>query len=169
MTIIHENPALQPRPSVPKTLPLKETSPRTPLRLSDAVVPLRGHILASESIDNALKQLTTSGGEYLAITDPEEGLRGIMSRSDIEQLQRKYPDYWSMMRCGNVVVASERILNVEDTFDAAVDMLKEEGLRPLLVLQGNTICGVLEPTSVLQWCAEHRPEALQELALQDLG
>lgn len=120
-------------------------------------------------MDSAWRHLETAGVEYLAITDPEEGPLGIVSRFDVAQLQRKYPDYWSDMRCGNVIVASDRFLNADDSFDAAVSMLKDEGLRPLLILEDDSICGVLEPTAVLQWCAEHRPEALQELALQDLG
>ncbi|NDK32197.1 CBS domain-containing protein [Nesterenkonia haasae] len=154
MTITRNNP-----PDTPHS--------RSPLR--ESVVPVQGHIVASESMESALKHLDAAGVDYLVLTDPVEGPRGVVSRSDIEQLQRKYPDYWSDMRCGNAIVASDRFLTANDSFDEAVGIMQQEGTRPLLVLEEDTVYGVLEPTAVLRWCAEHRPEALQELALQDLG
>lgn len=170
MTTTQPGPSQTPRPAASVTPPVATpAAPSATSTLREALLPVPGHVLASECMDSALKHLETAGVEYLAIADPEEGPLGVVSCFDIKQLKRKYPDHWADMRCGNVIVASDRFLNADDSFDAAISLLMEEGLRPLLVLERNTVCGVLEPTSVLQWCAEHRPAALQELALQDLS
>lgn len=68
------------------------------------------------------------------------------------------------MRCGNVIVPPSRYLHPEDFFDVAVAVLRQDGVRPLLVLHGAELLGVLEPSAVFQWCAVHRPAALEELS-----
>ncbi|RJN32952.1 hypothetical protein [Nesterenkonia natronophila] len=156
-----------PQPPLPPDRATDAQGQRTPSANStvrDALVPLNGHVLASEGVETALQRMRTAGVEYLVITDPEDGPLSLITREDTEQLQSKHPDLWSAMRCGNVVVAPSRFLQADEGLGAAAEVLKSEGVRPLLVVDGEDIVGALEPTAVFQWCAEHRPAVLDELA-----
>jgi signal-transduction protein with cAMP-binding, CBS, and nucleotidyltransferase domain len=164
MTTTQAGPPQHPLPPERETTTAarKPSSGSSPV--GDFLLPLYGRVLASEGVDTALQHMEAAGVECLVITDPEDGPLGLITRDDIEQLQWKHPDLWSAMRCGNVVVAPSRFIHAHETFAAAAEILKSEGVRPLLVLESGNILGVLEPTAVFQWCAEHQPTFLEELA-----
>lgn len=151
------------QPSDTQSSGLSSESLGTP-SLRDALVPVNAQILTSDGVETALERLQAAGTDYILVTDPIDGPIGLITREDIEQLQWKHPDYWAAMRCGNAVSPPARFIHPAASFDAAVDMFKDEGVRPLLVVDSGAIVGVLEPTAVFQWCAEYWPAALEELA-----
>ena len=151
------------RPSEPENDPLT-AAPAETTAVRTALVPVSVQIRASEGVEAALSQLQNPGVPYVAVTEHDDTPVGVLTAEDIEQLRHKYPDYWSAMRCGNAIVAPARFLEADEPFDTAVELLRDEGVRPLLVLEGEKMAGVLEPTVVFQWCAEHRPDAVEALA-----
>lgn len=133
-------------------------------RIRDALMPLGPLIRAADGVEAALHLLTEADVDYVTVTDDGGAPLGLVTRGDIDQLQRENPHHWADMRCGNVTVPPGRYLHPDDSFNAAVETLKDDGVRPLLILKGTEMVGVLAPSAVFQWCAEHRPAALEELA-----
>lgn len=126
--------------------------------------PLGSQILATDVIENVLEFLQKTGADYVTVADGDDSPLGVITRRDVERLQQDYPGHWSAMRCGNVIETPTRYLRPEESYDAAVELFRDHGVRPLLELEGATGLGVLEPTAVFQWCAAHPSAVLEELA-----
>lgn len=133
-------------------------------RIRDVLMPLGPLVRAADGVEDALQLLARSGVDYVTVTDDGNAPLGLITRNDVDHLQRENPHHWADMRCGNVIVPPGRYLHPDDSFNAAVDVLRDDGVRPLLILDGTEMVGVLAPSAVFQWCAEHRPSVLEELA-----
>lgn len=120
-------------------------------------------VLTTDKIDVAHSQLQRTDVDYLLVTDAQGTPAGLITRAELDQLQEN-PESWSSTLCGDLVEARLPYLDPADCFDAALAVLKDHGVRPLLVLSGGKFIGVLEPTVVFQWCAQYRPSVLEELA-----
>lgn len=133
-------------------------------RVRDVLMPLGPLVRAADGVEAALQLLAEADVDYVTVTDDGHGPLGLITGNDIDQLQRENPHHWADMRCGNVIVPPARYLHPDDSFNAAVEALRNDGVRPQLVLDAGEMVGVLAPSAVFQWCAAHRPAALEELA-----
>lgn len=133
-------------------------------RIRGVLAPLGPVVRTDDGVEYAVQLLDDGDVDYVAVVDESGGPLGLITGGDIVRLQRENPQHWAGMRCGNVIVPPSRYLHPEDFFDVAVAVLRQDGVRPLLVLHGAELLGVLEPSAVFQWCAVHRPAALEELS-----
>ncbi|MCH8560163.1 hypothetical protein [Nesterenkonia sp. DZ6] len=81
-----------------------------------------------------------------------------------DSLRPLSPEVSSSTRCVDLIEIPVPSLHPEDSFDVDVSTLQVHGVRPLLVRDEGELIGVLEPTTVFPWCAQHRPAVLEELA-----
>lgn len=132
-------------------------------KLRDAVRPLRPQILATDDVGIALKQLQETGVDYLVVADAAGSPIGLITHADFDHLSWN-PEDSPPAPCADLIETPIQSLHPEDSFDGAVSMLQASGVRPLLVRDEGEPIGVLEPTTVFQWCAQHRPKVLEELA-----
>lgn len=118
----------------------------------------------AQPLSHAEKLLTELKRDYLTVTDRSGRAVGFITVADVSQAKLDDPTDWSTAPCSAAAETASQRLGPEDHMDAAVQALTLHGVRPLLVYEKDKPVGVLEPTAVFQWCAEHRPEALDELA-----
>ncbi|MGJ9372589.1 CBS domain-containing protein [Nesterenkonia sp. CF4.4] len=130
--------------------------------LGSVLAALGPEVFASEDIAMARQRLRQGGVEHLVVTDAAGRSVGFLTRADLDLLDR-IPGVSSSTPCADLIATSVPSLHPEDSFDAAIATLQIHGVRPLLVCEDEELIGVLEPTTVIQWCAQHRPNALEEL------
>ena len=146
----------RPSPAVPLVLGAEQ-------KLGSVLRPLGPEIFASEDVAMARQRLRQAGVDHLVITDAAGSSVGFLTRADLEPLFRG-PEDASSTPCADLIANAAPSLYPDDSFDSAVTVLRAHGIRPLLVRDEGALIGVLEPTTVFQWCAQHRPTVLDELA-----
>lgn len=114
-------------------------------------------------LNSAERLLRETGDDYVVITNLSDQHIGVITERDISELKLDRPEKWASRRCA-CAVQQQPTLQVDAVVDDVIELFRHEDIRPLLVFQGPEVLGVLRPTEVFQWCAEHRPEALNELA-----
>ena len=134
------------------------------MKIGELMSALGPTLVKAQPISHAEKLMAEQNRDFLTVTDRSGRAVGFITQADVSQAQLGHLPDWSTAPCSAVVEIVSQRLGTEDHIESAVQMLTYHGVRPLLVYENGRPVGVLEPTSVFQWCAEHRPEALDELA-----
>lgn len=122
------------------------------------------NVSEAQPLGRAHKLLRDLNRDYLTVIGRDEHPVGFITHADVEQVKQGQPEDWTALRCGSVLEPVNDQLDPDDEVDVALELLICHGVRPLLVREKNTPVGVIEPTVVFQWCAEHRPEVVDKLA-----
>ncbi|MBO0596282.1 CBS domain-containing protein [Nesterenkonia sp. E16_7] len=115
-------------------------------------------------LDSAEQMLRESGSGYVVITNMSDQPIGVITDRDIREVKLARPEKWASRRCA-CAVQVHPALQAGMVIDEVIELFSYQEIRPLLVREGHEVIGVLRPTEVFQWAAEHRPEALELLAL----
>lgn len=137
------------------------------MNISQMVTPVGPTISETQPLTHAAKLLSDDGRGYATVVQSGPGgkPRGFITHGDLARAKLKHPQQWPLMRCGALLKGRPQShLRADDAVEQAIELLKQHGVRPLLIYTGANMLGVLEPAKVFQWCAEHSPEALEELA-----
>lgn len=114
-------------------------------------------------LSNAERLLSRTGTDYVVIRNLSDQPIGVITERDITKLKLARPENSASLRCA-CAVQQQPTLRADAGLNEAIELFLHEQIRPLLVFNSHEVIGVLRPTEVFQWCAEHRPDALDELA-----
>ena len=137
------------------------------MNISQLVAPIGPTVSESEPMTHVAKLLTNNDRGFVTVVQdgPKVNPRGFITHGDLAKVKLKHPQQWPLMKCRSVLAGRPQShLRDEDAIEQAVELLKREGVRPLLIFTSSKLLGVLEPAKVFNWCAEHSPSALEELA-----
>ncbi|GFZ99862.1 CBS domain-containing protein [Nesterenkonia alkaliphila] len=134
-----------------------------PTKLRELIHPVGHRISHTHGLESAARMLSETGADYIVITNMSDRAVGVVTDRDLDNLKESDPERWSFRRCASAVKTQPR-LTVDDTVEDVLKVFDQQEVRPLLVHEGREVAGILRPTEVFQWCAEHRPSALDHLA-----
>lgn len=135
------------------------------LNVGELLAPLKAPVELTQPLATAARLLDGPDLEFVTLMDPSGQPVGFLTQSDLHRVRTRRPNDWESARCATVIQMPKQYLSPQSSVQEAVEMLRTEGVRPLLVREGSEPEGVLEPSAVFQWCAENSPETLDELAL----
>lgn len=117
-------------------------------------------------LSNAERLLSKTGTDYVVIRNLSDQPIGVITERDITKLTLARPERWASPRCA-CAVQQQPALRADAGLNDVIELFlhEHEEIRPLLVHESHGVLGVLRPTEVFQWCAEHRPDALDALAV----
>lgn len=134
------------------------------MSITELIRPIETTVTASDPLTYAAKHLSRHDYVTVVHSAQDRTPRGIITRGDLAEQKLAHPQSWPLKECGSVLRGANRILSPEAEVEDVVEVLTTSGVRPLLVGANGKPAGVLEPTSIFQWCAEHSPAALEKLA-----
>lgn len=134
------------------------------MNVGHLLVPLKAPVELTQPLATAARLLDGPDLEFVTLMDPSGQPVGFLTQSDLHRVRTRRPNDWETTRCATAIRMPTQYLSPEDPVQEAVEMLRNEGVRPLLVRKDSETEGVLEPSAVFHWCAEHSPEVLDELA-----
>lgn len=143
---------------------MNNVAPRS-MKVPELLQPLGLMVCHTQGLGRAAQLLRETGADHVVITSMSEQPLGLITERDIDRFRQLHPTKWSAKRCACAVKERPRVY-VEDSIDRIVEIFRQHEIRPLLVYDGHTLLGVLRPTEVFQWCAEHGHHALDGLAAQ---
>lgn len=152
-------------PGVTAGGPTRSTSAPTAV-LEDLLRPLGPAVDETLELESIAQMLNEGGVNCVMVTDLDDRAIGLITDDDVERAKVLDPSGWRTAPCVGAVTPFAEGLRVGDTLDDAAAMFKHVGVRLILVSDGDEPVGVLHPSEVFQWCAEHRPELLESLADQ---
>ena len=126
--------------------------------------PLGRSLCETLPLDSAEQMLRESGSGYVVITNMSDQPLGVITDRDVREVQLARPKKRASPRCASAVQVHPA-LHAGVVIDEVIELFSHQEIRPLLVTEDHEVIGVLRPTEVFQWAAEHRPEALELLAL----
>ncbi|HRO31664.1 hypothetical protein [Citricoccus sp.] len=89
---------------------------------------------------------------------------GVIVATDIERFGRQQAGRWLDRRWFDLGGPDQAWVRPEHPVEGVVWHYRHGPIRPLLVFNGNEAIGVVHPSAVFQWCAEHLPAVLPELS-----
>lgn len=143
---------------------MNNVAPR-PTQVRELIQPLGLTVCQTQGLGLAAERLSETGVDHVVITTMSEQPLGLLTERDIEKFKQLHPAKWSSKRCACAVKERPRV-HVNDSLDRVIEILGDDEIRPLLVYDGHALLGVIRPTEVFQWSAEHRPRAFDRLAAQ---
>lgn len=134
-----------------------------PATVGELVHPLGPTICHTQALETAARVLEETGTEYVTVINLSDRPIGVITYQEIASLHELPTERWAAKRCAGAVKIKP-YLSVEDSVAAVVELFTQDEVWPLLVFDGGKGVGVLPPSEVFQWAAEHEPAVLDQLA-----
>lgn len=136
------------------------------MNITHMLTPIGSTVSASEPLTYAAKQIGDGGRGYVTVVHSQQNPSplGLITQGDLARIKREYPQQWPLKTCQSALPGPVKYVSPKAAVDEVVARLTESGVRPLLVGGRGSTVSVLEPARIFQWCAEHSPETLEELA-----
>ncbi|GAA1139655.1 CBS domain-containing protein [Nesterenkonia lutea] len=132
--------------------------------IRDLLRPVGHSVCETQSVDAAFRSLNITQADEVVVRDLFDRPLGFVTREDIERFKDARPRDWARKCCAQLVDRMPSLLNPEDPLESAVEYYRDYGIRPLVISSQSEAVGVLHPTDVFQWCAQHDANLVEELA-----
>ncbi|MBE1514428.1 CBS domain-containing protein [Nesterenkonia halotolerans] len=118
----------------------------------------------TQSVGAAQQALARNQSELVIIRDLHDRPIGVLTSENIDAFTAAHPQDWWHRRCAQAVVQMPETLGPEDSPGACAQYYREHGVRPVVIFDQDDPLGLLHPTEVFQWCAQHDDSVVEELA-----
>ena len=125
--------------------------------------PIGPRVLPSQMLEHAAHEIAV-WSEPVVVMDASGKPLGIITEADLDTAASNAAENWRTIPCGQLTESSELFLSADDPLESVLQNYQQGQIRPLVVLNGHEPVGVLHPTTVFQWCAEHYPAVLSTLS-----
>lgn len=138
------------------------SAPEAPSIVADLMMPIGPTIGITQSLKEAADRIA-EGQDALTVVGLNDTAIGFISAEDLLAAAQSEPTRWQKKRCASLVQVCESPLRPDDPLEGVIQQYREEGVRPLLVFNGDTPVGLLQPDDVRQWCQDYSPLPLEDL------
>ncbi|MCY1159275.1 MAG: hypothetical protein MOP51_2300 [Citricoccus sp.] len=144
------------------------TGPRVPVTPAEATVgelmsPLGRTVCETETLGHAADLIDAQGGVVALVNETGQAI-GTLTHTDLQAAATQDPEHWRTRPCRDLPTRQDSSVRPEHLIRGVVWHYRQEKIRPLLVFNGPEAIGLLHPTVVFQWCAQHFPSALPALS-----
>lgn len=129
--------------------------------VSELMSPISATIGMDDTLQDAATKVT-EGRETLVVVSLQGAPIGFVSARDVRTAAWQDPHRWWAKRCASLVQICENSLHPAHTVEMAIQRYRDEGVKPLLVFDGDAAVGLLDPHAVRRWCRDHGPALLDE-------
>lgn len=141
----------------------KHVDPAQATTVRELMSPIGPTVLQSQMLEHAAHEIAV-WGEPVVVMDASDKPLGIITEADLDTAASNAAEDWRTIPCGQLTESSELFLSADDPLESVLQNYQQGRIRPFIVLNGREPSGVLHPTSVFQWCAEHYPAVLSTLS-----
>lgn len=134
-----------------------------PSIVADLMAPIGSTIGITQSLQEAADRIAEGQEDALTVVGLNETAIGFISSDDLLAAAQIEPTRWQKKRCASLVQICESPLRPDHSLESVIQQYREEGIRPLLVFNGDTPVGLLRPDDVRQWCQDFGPVPLEDL------
>jgi hypothetical protein len=144
------------------------TGPFTPVAPVEATVrdlmsPLGRTVSEVDTLGHAADLVQAQGG-VVALVDETGHAIGTITHTDLQATAAQDPEHWQTRPCQDLPTLQQGRVRPEHPIEGVVWHYRQDQIRPALVFNGPEAVGLLHPTAVFQWCAQHLPTALPALS-----
>lgn len=129
----------------------------------DLLSPIRQVLWGTQSLEEAALRLDAEG-EAVVVLNLSARPMGLLTKADVDLLAQREPKTWRRKRCACLMPASLTHLQLSDSLEDVIACCQSGRITPLLVFDGGQAVGIIYPSTVSQWCADHHPQALEALS-----
>lgn len=131
-------------------------------QVRDLMDPPTATVWWSQSILEATRRMTEDA-DTIVVLDLSNRAAGLITRADVDRMVAQHPQTWTKKRCACLTRPAQNRMRPDQSIEGVIWRYQREGVKPLLVFNGEEAVGVLHPGPVLSWCAEHHPAAFEKL------
>lgn len=129
--------------------------------IEDLMAPGGMTVFSTQSARDAADRIEAAG--HAVVLNLSYRPLGILTVEDLIAWRRRDPEGWEKRRCACLVITDRPTLRPEHPIAEVFWLWRNEGRPcPLMVLDGESLLGVLHPEKVGRWSAEHAPELFEE-------
>ena len=145
--------------------------------------PIGPTVLASHPLGQAAHEISV-WGEPVVVMDVSDKPVGVITEDDLDSValddaatlvalddtaEFDNATDWRKIPCSRLVEVPQQVLYVDDPIERVLAQYEQDQVHPLLVFDGQNAVGIIHPTSVYEWCAEHDPSTLTKLLDQPVA
>jgi ABC-type transporter Mla MlaB component len=147
------------------TGPGAPVAPMTPVEatVAELMSPLGRTVCEADTLGHAADLIDAQGGMVALVNQTGHAI-GTIIHTDLQAVAAQDPEHWRTRPCRDLPTRQDSSVRPEHLIRGVVWHYRQDQIRPLLVLNGPEAVGVLHPTAVFQWCAQHLPTALPVLS-----
>src|SRR5690625_3733290 len=160
-----------------------ELDPADVTTVREVLSPIGPTVLASHPLGQAAHEISV-WGEPVVVMDVSDQPLGVITEDDLDSValddaatlvalddtaEFDNTAHWRKIPCSRLVEVPQHVLYVDDPIERVLAQYEQDQVHPLLVFDGQNAVGIIHPTSVYEWCAEHDPSTLTKLLDQPVA
>ncbi len=132
------------------------------MRACDLASPISHTLWMTQSLSEAAARLADDSEAVVVVNFSSQPI-GVITEADLKDIAAREPNSWTWKRCACLVPELRRWVRPDASLTDILAWYQREQVWPLLVFDGQRAGGIIYPSTVFQWCAEHDPEAWESL------